>query len=59
MTTTAMTETERVLRQEFPDPDSQAWITHCFGECARSSEAQDAATREDIRRAAEGRRVLG
>jgi hypothetical protein len=54
-----MSETEKAIRAIFPDPDSQAEADRIFGECARSSEAQDAATREDIRRAAEGRRVLG
>lgn len=43
-----MTETERILREEFPDPDSQALISLCFGECVRID-------REDILRAAEGR----
>lgn len=54
-----MSETERVLRQEFPDSDSQAWITHCFSECDRAAQAIDQARAEDIRRAAAGRRVLG
>lgn len=50
-----MTETERILREEFPDPDSQALISLCFGECVRAVEAQAAIDREDILRAAEGR----
>jgi hypothetical protein len=54
-----MTETERILREQFPDPESQERISFCFREANRAALAQDDATREDIRRAAEGRRVLG
>ena len=52
-----MTETERVLREQFPEEADH--ITLCFGEARRTAEVEEQLAREDIRRAAEGRRVLG
>ena len=50
-------ETEKALRELFPDDAIR--ISYIFCECDRAAQAIDDATREDIRRAAEGRRVLG
>jgi hypothetical protein len=50
--------TEQALRALYPDPESQARADLIFGEVARAVQAQDAADREDIRRAAAGRRLL-
>lgn len=52
-----MTETERVLREQFPEERDR--IAFIFGECGRAARAIDEARAEDIRRAADGRRVLG
>lgn len=50
-------ETEKALLAIFPE--DAARIEYLFGETARAAEAQVAADREDVRRAAEGRLVLG
>ena len=51
-----MTETERILREQFPG--ESAHITLCFGEARRTAKVEEQLDREDIRRAAEGRMVL-
>lgn len=63
MTTTGpaspMTETERILREMFPDPDSQAHADLCFREAGRAADAQAEVDRDNLDRAATGRRILG
>lgn len=50
-----MSETERILLQEFPDPDSQAHISLCFGEVRRAADAQQAIDRADLAALGQGR----
>lgn len=49
--------TEQALLAEFPEEADR--IALIFTECDRAAQAIDQARAEDIRRAAEGRRVLG
>lgn len=52
-------ETERAMRYiAGDDPVEQARIDLIVGETRRAAEAQAAADREDVRRAASGRRLL-
>lgn len=48
-----MSETERILREQFPEEADH--ITLCFGEARRTAEVEEQLARDDIRRAAAGR----